>query len=144
MAAYSGDRGAFKGEIGRWASSSSLGEQHRIGLYLFAAVKYMVKLFVRGDPSAADLKILAARCFPDVQIVLTAHPMAVEDAVRAVFDMPSIRRKLRPGERLVLNAAITRSLLNLLGAEPGEIREWVAEWWGVNRRVINDLGVQDQ
>lgn len=76
-------------------------------------------------------------------MLLIAHPMAVEDAPRRVFRMPPIRRKLRPGEMLVLNAAITRSLLDQLRTELEGIRHWVAEWWRVNARAIHDSGVQD-
>ena len=137
------DRATFKGEFASWPSTVSLPEQHRIGLYLFAAVKCMIRFSVRGDPSEADLKSLAARCFPDVQTVLVTHPMAVEDALRTAFRLPPIRRKLRPGELLVLNAAIARSLLDQLGTELGGIRDWVAEWWRVNARTIHDIGVQD-
>lgn len=143
-AANSGDRAAFNGQITNWASSSSLGEHHRVELYLFAAVKYLVKVFVQGDPSESDLKSLAARCFPSVEKVLAPYPLAVEDALRAVFDRPYIRRELRPGELLLLNAAITSWLLDQLGAELQEVREWVAEWWKVNARVIHGVGVQDR
>lgn len=45
-----------------------MGEQQKIGLYLFAAVKYIVKVSVQGDPSVADLKGIAARCLPDDQL----------------------------------------------------------------------------
>jgi hypothetical protein len=144
MAANSGDREAFKGEITARASSTSLGAQHRVGLYLFAAVKYMVRVSVQGDPTEADLKSLAARCFPYVETVLTPYPLAVEDALRSDFDKPFIRRELRPGELLLLNAAITSWLLDQLGAELREVREWVAQWWKVNARAIHDAGVQDK
>lgn len=144
MAACSGDREGFKGEISGWPSSSPVGEQQRIGLYLFAAVTYMVRIFVQGDPSEADLKSLATRCFPDVEEVLTAHPMAVEDALRSDFDMPFTRRELMPGELLVLNAAISASLLDQLGAELPEIREWVAKWWKVNARGARAAGLHDE
>lgn len=142
LAAASGDRRAFEVEIRRWPSGSSLLEQQRIGLYLFAAVKYLVKVFVQGDPSEADLKSLATSCFPDVEEVLAAHPIAVEDALRTVFRMPFIRRKLRPDELLVLDAAIAGCLLNQLGAELREVREWVAEWWKVNAEAARAAGLQ--
>ena len=110
---------------------------------MLAAVKYMVKVSVQADPSVADLKIVAGRCFPDVQQVLTVHPLTVEDTLRAAFNMPFIRRKLRPGELTVLNAAIAASLLDQLGAELRAIREWVAGWWKVNGQAAMDAGLQE-
>ncbi len=141
-AACSGEREAFTDQFRQWASSRPVGEQQKIGLYLFAAVKYMVKVSVQGDPSVADLKRIATRCLPDVQRVLTVHPLAVEDALRRAFGLPFIRRQLTPGELLVLNAAISGSLLDQLGAELGAIREWVAAWWKVNVRSARDAGLQ--
>jgi hypothetical protein len=58
-AASSGDRRAFKDQFAGWASSSPLGE-HRIGIYLLGAVKYMVRVFVLGNPSGALLNQLGA------------------------------------------------------------------------------------
>lgn len=57
------DRATFKGEFASWPTSVTLAEQYRIGLYLFAAVKCMVRFSLRRDPTEADLKSLAARCF---------------------------------------------------------------------------------
>jgi hypothetical protein len=144
VAASSGDRAALKVEIKHWALGNPLSEHHRIGLYLFAAVKYMVKVFVQGDPSEADLQSLAARCFPYVETLLAPYPLAVEDALRVVFDLPFIRRELKPGELLLLNVAITAWLLDQLGADLREVRAWVAEWWRVNTRAIHEAGVQDK
>jgi hypothetical protein len=143
-AANSGDLVRFEDEIRSWSSRSSLDEQHRIGLYLLAIVTYLVRLSLRGEPSRDDLKNIAVGCFPDVNEVLTCHPMAVEDALRIAFGMPAIRRELAPGEMVVLLAAITGSLLTEPEAELPPIREHVGEWWSVNARQFHDHGVQDR
>ncbi len=93
------------------------------------------------DPSESDLKGLAARCFPAVSRVLTAHPMAVEDTLRRDLGLPVIRRRLSPGELLVLNAAIAGLLITSTADEFKELREYVAEWWRVNAQNVR--GMQD-
>ena len=71
--------------------------------------------------------------------VLTAHPKAAEDTLRTSFGLSAIRRKLSPGELLVLNAAIAGSLLTNTADEFMELREYVAEWWRVNARNVSGM-----
>lgn len=143
-AANSSDLVGFEGEIRSWSLRSSVGEQHRIGLYLLGTVKHLVRHGVRGEPSRDDLKNIAVGGFPHVNEVLTAHPMAVEDALRIAFGMPAIRRELAPGELVILLAAITGALLTEPDAELAKIREHVGEWWKVNAQQFHNYGVQDR
>jgi len=142
-AANQGKRRAFKSEFRRWSTEISLGDQHRIGIYLLGATKYMTRRTLKRQPTESDLKNLAARCFPDVSKVVTAHAMAVEDTLRIMFDLPAVRRELSPGELLVLGAAITGCLLTSPADELPEIRQYVAAWWKVNAHVFHDQGVAD-
>ena len=57
--------------------------------------------------------------------------------------MEGIRRELSPAELVLVNAAIIGSLLTKPEDEFPEIREYVAEWWRVNARVIREVGVKD-
>lgn len=96
-----------------------------------------------GEPAEGDLRRIAASCFPGVSRVLTAHPMAVEDTLRAAFGLPAVRRKLSPGEHVVLSAAITGSMLTEPADEMPELRAYVAEWWRVNAGSFHEHGVED-
>lgn len=116
-AVNSGDRAAFEEEVKSWRWKISLGEQQKVGLYLMTAVEYQVKQLLKGEPQEDKLKGLAARCYPGVARVLTAGPTAVEDKLRATFDLPPLKRKLSPGELVVVSACIVGSLL----ANPGRI-----------------------
>ena len=143
IAASAGNRAAFEGEVRTWSAEASLGEQHRIGPYLLAVVKYLIRRSLMGEPAEGDLRRIAARCLPGVSRVLTAHPMAVEDTLRAAFGLPAVRRKLSPGEHVVLSAAITGSMLAEPADEMPELRAYVAEWWRVNARSFHEHGVED-
>lgn len=143
VAAWEGDRSAFMSEIQCWPVEVPLGEQHRIGLYSHAGIKYVTQRILRRRPSEADLKELAARCFPGVSKVLALYPLAVEDALRHAFRLGPVRRKLSPGELGLVNAAAVGCLLTKPEDELPEIRGYVAEWWKVNARVIHEAGVKD-
>lgn len=130
-----GNRAAFEGEVRTWSAEASLGEQQRIGLYLLAVVKYKIRRSLMGEPAEGDLRRIAARCFPGVSQVLTAHPMAVEDTLGAASGLPAIMRKLSPGGNVLLSAAITGSMLT----KPAD--EWPER---VNARSFHEFGIEDR
>ena len=142
-AAGESDRLAFHNEIESWSADVPLTEQHKIGLYLLAGTEYITQRILRRKPSEADLKELAARCVPSVSRVLTLHPMVVEDALRATFDLKAIKRELSPGELGLILAAIIGCLLTEPEGDLSEIRTYVAEWWKVNAQAIRQAGVKD-
>lgn len=142
-AAWEGDRAAFERQVESWKVEVPLGEQHRIGLYLLAGIKFMTQRIFRRKPNEADLKELATRCYPGVSNVLTVHPTAVEDALRNAFHLNPVRRKLSPGELGLIRAAVIGCLLTKPEEELPEIRGYVAEWWKVNARMIRQAGVKD-
>lgn len=54
-AAWEGDRPAFEREFQSWPVEVPLGEQHRVGLYLFAGVKYITQRILRRKPAVISV-----------------------------------------------------------------------------------------
>jgi hypothetical protein len=143
-AANRGDADAHFLAISKWPEELPLVGHQRAAVYLLYLLYRQVRINLGGRrPTPEDLHDLTGTVYPRFREILTADALLLEEAFRAVFELPPLRVTLKPGERVALSSAALGVLMVDPAREMGEMRPGLASWLRRNQEKFRAEGLLD-